>query len=143
MTIWGRLPKRHGMTAPDCWYDNLGPPPKKAWYDGHEEMEQALVRFGRFVNDMEGGGKGNRYTQLAKFLLDCRYNAARNEAERQEYDQSHAPVIQQYEAVGHAVRAVYAYSGMADVAVETHDADYQSAVKSIWENLVNKKYYIT
>jgi DUF1680 family protein len=127
----------------DCWYDNLGPPPKKAWYDGHEEMEQALVRFGRFVNDMEGGGKGNRYTQLAKFLLDCRYNAARNEAERQEYDQSHAPVIQQYEAVGHAVRAVYAYSGMADVAVETHDADYQSAVKSIWENLVNKKYYIT
>ena len=127
----------------DCWYDNLGPPPKKAWYDGHEEMEQALVRFGRFVNDMEGGGKGNKYIQLAKFLLDCRYTAARNDQERQEYDQSYAPVIQQYEAVGHAVRAVYTYSGMADVAIETHDPDYQSAVKSIWDNLVNKKYYIT
>ncbi len=53
------------------------------------------------------------------------------------------PVIQQYEAVGHAVRAVYTYSGMADVAVETHDPDYQSAVKSLWYNLVNKKYYVT
>ncbi len=56
----------------DCWYDNLGPAPKKPWYDGHEEMEQALVRFGRFVNDMEGGGKGDKYIELAKFLLDCR-----------------------------------------------------------------------
>jgi uncharacterized protein len=120
----------------DCWCDNLGPPPKKEWFDGHQEMEQALVRFGRFVNDMEGGGKGNRYIQLAKFLLDSRKNGS-------EYDQSHLPVIQQYEAVGHAVRAVYTYSGMADVAVETHDVDYQSAVKSLWDNIVNKKYYLT
>jgi DUF1680 family protein len=45
--------------------------------------------------------------------------------------------------VGHAVRAVYNYSGMADVAVETHDPDYQSAVKSLWHNIVNKKYYVT
>jgi uncharacterized protein len=127
----------------DCWYDNLGPPPKKAWYDGHQEMEQALVRFGRFVNGLEGGGKGDRYIQLAKFLLDCRATAARNDQERQEYDLSHVPVTQQYEAVGHAVRAAYTYSGMADVAVETHDRDYQSAIKSIWENLVNRKYYIT
>jgi DUF1680 family protein len=44
--------------------------------------------------------------------------------------------------VGHAVRAVYCYSGMADVAVETHDVDYQSAVKSLWSNVVNKKYYV-
>ncbi len=128
----------------DCWYANLGPAPKKAWYDGHQEMEQALVRFGRFVNDMEGGGKGQKYVELAKFLLDSRYAAATNpDRDRQEYDQSHLPVVQQYEAVGHAVRAVYTYSGMADVAVETHDLDYQSAVKSIWDNLVNKKYYVT
>ena len=120
----------------DCWYNNLGPAPKKAWYDGHQEMEQALVRFGRFVNDMEGGGKGQKYVELAKFLLDNR-NAG------SEYDQSHLPVTQQYEAVGHAVRAVYTYSGMADVAVETHDPDYQSAVKSLWDNIVNKKYYLT
>ncbi len=127
----------------DCWCDNLGPAPKKAWYDGHQEMEQALVRFGRFVNDMEGGGKGDSYIELAKFLLDCRYTTAASPREQQEYDQSHLPVQQQYEAVGHAVRAAYTYSGMADVAVETHDPDYQSAVKSLWDNMVNKKYYVT
>jgi DUF1680 family protein len=120
----------------DCWADHVGPAPKQEWFDGHQEMEQALVRFGRFVNDVEGGGRGDRYITLAKFLLDCRKNGS-------EYDQSHLPVVQQYEAVGHAVRAVYTYSGMADVAVETHDVDYQSAVKSLWDNIVHRKYYVT
>jgi hypothetical protein len=119
----------------DCWVANLGPG-KKDWYDGHQEMEQALVRFGRFVNDMEGGGRGDSYIRLAKFLLDCRRDGS-------EYDQSHVPVQQQYEAVGHAVRATYSYSGMADVAAETHDVDYQSAVMSLWDNMVNRKYYVT
>jgi hypothetical protein len=49
----------------NCWHDNLGPAPKKPWYDGHQEMEQALVRFGRFVNDMEGGGNGDKYIETA------------------------------------------------------------------------------
>jgi hypothetical protein len=120
----------------DCWYDNLGPAPKKEWFDGHQEMEQALVRFGRFVNEVEGGNKGQKYIELARFLLDCRRNGT-------EYDQSHLPVVQQYEAVGHAVRAVYTYSGMADIAIETHDVDYQSAVISLWDNIVNRKYYVT
>jgi DUF1680 family protein len=119
----------------DCWVANIGPG-KKEWFDGHEEMEQALVRFGRFVNDMEGGGHGDSYIQLAKFLLDCRGGGT-------EYDQSQLPVQQQYEAVGHAVRASYLFSGMADVAAETHDLDYQSAVMSLWDNLINKKYYVT
>ena len=128
----------------DCWYDNLGPAPKKAWYDGHQEMEQALVRFGRFVNDMEGGGKGDRSTSSSP--SSCSTAATTPPAtiaSGSEYDQSHLPVTQQYEAVGHAVRAIYTYSGMADVAVETHDPDYQSAVKSLWDNIVNKKYYVT
>jgi uncharacterized protein len=120
----------------DCWADHIGPAPKQEWFDGHQEMEQALVRFGRFVNEVEGNGRGDRYIELAKFLLDCRRGGT-------EYDQSHLPVVQQYEAVGHAVRAVYTYSGMADVAVETHDTDYQSAVKSLWDNIVNRKYYLT
>jgi DUF1680 family protein len=119
----------------DCWAANLGPG-KKEWYDGHQEMEQALVRFGRFVNDMEGNGRGDNYIGLAKFLLDSRRNGS-------EYDQSHVPVQKQYEAVGHAVRAVYSYSGMADIAAETGDVDYQSAVMSLWDNIVNKKYYVT
>ncbi len=119
----------------DCWVANLGPG-KKPWFDGHQEMEQALVRFGRFVNDMEGSGHGDSYISLAKFLLD-------NRGGGEEYDQSHVPVQQQYEAVGHAVRAVYSYSGMADVAAETGDVDYQSAVMSLWNNIINKKYYVT
>ena len=128
----------------DCWYKHLGPASKKPWYDGHQEMEQAMVRFGRFVNDMEGGGKGDNYIRTAKFLLDSRYTTAVNPGrDRREYDQSHLPVTQQYEAVGHAVRATYTYSAMADVAVETHDPDYQSAVRSLWDNTVNKKYYLT
>ena len=119
----------------DCWVANIGPG-KKEWFDGHQEMEQALVRFGRFVSDMEGNGRGDSYIALAKFLLDCRANGS-------EYDQSHVPVQQQYEAVGHAVRAVYSYSGMADIAAETADPDYQSAVISLWNNMINKKYYVT
>jgi len=119
----------------DCWVANIGPG-KREWYDGHEEMEQALVRFGRFVNDMEGHGRGDSYIKLGKFLLDCRHSGS-------EYDQSHVPVQQQYEALGHAVRAVYCYSGIADVAAETGEADYQSAVISLWDNMVNKKYYVT
>jgi DUF1680 family protein len=128
----------------DCWVDNIGPAtemnskgqPKKVWYDGHQQMEQGLVRFGRYVNGIEGAGKGEKYIKLAKFLLDSRAGGS-------EYDQSHLPVVQQYEAVGHAVRAAYTYSGMADVAAETHDVDYQSAVASLWDNIVNKKWYVT
>jgi hypothetical protein len=120
----------------DCWDSNLGPAPKKQWYDGHQAMEIALVRFGRFVNQVEGQGKGDKYIRLAKFLLDCRRDGS-------EYDQSHVPVIQQYEAVGHAVRAVYSYAGMADIALETGDTGYCSAVMSLWDNIVNRKYYLT
>ena len=61
----------------DCWADHIGPAPKQEWFDGHQEMEQALVRFGRFVNEVEGGGKGDRYIALAKFLLDCRKGGTR------------------------------------------------------------------
>jgi DUF1680 family protein len=119
----------------DCWVANIGPG-KKEWFDGHQQIEQGLVRFGRFVNDMEGGGRGDSYIALAKFLLDCRNHGT-------DYDQSRVPVQQQYEAVGHAVRAAYHFSAMSDVAAETHDVDYQSAVMSLWDNLINKKYYVT
>jgi len=121
----------------DCWADHIGPNPGQIeWWDEHQQMEQGLVRFGRFVNDMEGNGKGDRYIALAKFLMDSRHGG-------NEYSQSHVPVQQQYEAVGHAVRAVYLYSAMSDIAAETRDPDYQSAVMSIWDNMVNKKYYVT
>jgi len=120
----------------DCWCDRIGPAPKKSWYDGHEELEQALVRLGRFVDVEEGPGKGRKYIELAGFLLDCRRNG-------EEYDQSHLPVVRQYEAAGHSVRAAYLYSGMAGVAMETGNVDLNSAILSIWENLVHQRYYVT
>ncbi|MCA9185597.1 MAG: glycoside hydrolase family 127 protein [Pirellulaceae bacterium] len=126
----------------DCWYNNIGPAPKKPWYDGHQALEMALMRLARYVDKIEGVGRGDRHRELAKFLMDCRFNASEDH-ERDEYDQDHLPVIQQYEAVGHAVRAVYSYTGMADVALETGDTDYESAVLSLWDNIVNKKYYVT
>jgi DUF1680 family protein len=127
----------------DCWDRNIGPAPKQAWYDGHQAMEQALVRFGHFVNEVEGAGKGTKYFTLARFLLDCRYTTADGPRHQQEYDQSHLPVVEQYEAVGHAVRAVYTYSAIADVAIETGDLDYRSAAKAVWDNMTNRKYYVT
>ena len=120
----------------DCWVKNIGPAPKQSWYPGHQELEQALVKLARFVEQLDGPGTGRKYVELAKFLLDCRQGG-------DEYDQSHAPVTRQYEAVGHAVRAIYSYSGMADVAMETRDVDYNSAVLSLWNSIVNRKYYIT
>src|SRR5205814_5591609 len=79
-----------------------------------------------------------RYLELAKFMLDVR--GGKNGSE---YNQSYKPVIEQTEAVGHAVRATYMYSGMADVAAMTGDAQYVHALDVIWENVVGKKLYIT
>ncbi len=120
----------------DCWVRHLGPPPRQAWYPGHQEMEMALVRFAALVDDVEGPGKGRDYVTLAKFLLDQRRDG-------EEYDQSHLPVTRQYEAVGHAVRAAYSYAGMADVALQTGDVDYHSAIQSLWASIVHRKYYVT
>src|SRR5690606_35156903 len=78
------------------------------------------------------------YLDLAKYFLDQKGKGVRGE-----YAQSHKPVVEQDEAVGHAVRAVYMYSGMADVAALTGDKAYLNAIDRIWDNVVDKKYYVT
>jgi DUF1680 family protein len=142
----------------DCWDKNIGPAPKRKWFDGHQALEMALVRLAQLVDEVEGDGfagapmleggapatpehgpdmtRARRYVHLARFLLDSRGGGS-------SYDQSHLPVVQQYEALGHAVRAAYTYAAMTDIAMETGDPAYHSAVKSIWDNVVNRKYYIT
>ena len=80
-----------------------------------------------------------RYLDMAKFFLDKRGYTSRRDA----YSQAHKPVVEQDEAVGHAVRAAYMYAGMADVAALTGDTAYVHAVERIWENIVSKKLYIT
>ena len=102
---------------------------------GHQEIEIGLVRLYRATGD-------EKYLNLAKFFLDERGQANGREIYGP-YCQDHLPVTQQTEAVGHAVRAAYMYSGMADVAALTDDNDYISAIKTIWDNVVSKKLALT
>lgn len=98
---------------------------------GHQEIEIGLVKLYRVTGD-------ERYLQLAKHLLDIRADVL-----DVEYSQAHLPVTEQSEAVGHAVRANYMYSAMADVAALTGDSAYQEAIGFIWDNVVQKKLSIT
>ncbi|MHC4402534.1 MAG: glycoside hydrolase family 127 protein [Planctomycetota bacterium] len=120
--------------------DTFGPAPKRVWIHGHAGMGYALCRLARLVNEAEGPGEGDKYFELAKFLLDTRHTV---EEHRSAYDQSHRPVVEMTDAVGHAVRATYFYTAMADLATLTHDDDYLAAVDGIWHNAVHRKHYIT
>jgi len=118
----------------------FGPPPKRVWIHGHAGMGYALCRLARLVDEVEGPGKGDKYFKLAKFLLDTRHTV---EACRTTYNQSHRPVVEMTDAVGHAVRATYFYTAMADLAMLARADDYLAAVDRIWANAVDRKHYIT
>ena len=107
-------------------------PEQKRLVPGHQIAEMALVKLYLVTGD-------RKYLDQAKFFLDARGYTGRKDA----YSQAHKPVIEQDEAVGHAVRAVYMYSGMADVAAITGDSSYIKAIDRIWDNIVSKKMYIT
>ena len=117
------------------YIDSVFGPDKKRDVPGHEEIEIGLVKLYRVTGD-------EKHLKLANFLLDERGRAARRELYGQ-YCQDHKPVVEQDAAVGHAVRAGYLYSGMADVAALTGDAGYVEALGRIWEDVVSKKLYIT
>ena len=99
---------------------------------GHQIAEMALAKL--YVVTGE-----KKYLDEAKFFLDERGKTEY----RDEYNQTHLPVLEQDEAVGHAVRAAYMYAGMADVAALTGDKEYIDAIDRIWDNIVSKKLYIT
>ena len=99
---------------------------------GHQIAEMALSKLYVVTGD-------KKYLDLAKFLLDKRGYTQHKD----EYSQAHKPVLEQDEAVGHAVRAAYMYSGMADVAALTGDQGYIDAIDRIWGNIVDKKLYLT
>lgn len=117
----------------DCVCREIGNAPDQVVaVPGHQIAEMALAKLYVLTGD-------KKYLDQAKFFLDKRGYTSRKD----EYSQAHKPVVEQDEAVGHAVRAAYMYSGMADVAALTGDMDYFHAIDRIWENVVNKKYYIT
>ncbi|WP_300502641.1 glycoside hydrolase family 127 protein [uncultured Duncaniella sp.] len=117
----------------DCVCRSIGDAPGQlTLVPGHQIAEMALARLYLVTGD-------RKYLDQAKFFLDKRGYTARKDA----YSQAHKPVVEQDEAVGHAVRASYMYAGMADVAALTGDSAYINAIDRIWDNIVNKKYYIT
>ena len=113
----------------DLLCNTFGPDRLHIW-PGHEIVEMGLVKLYRVTGQ-------KCYLDLAKFFLDVRGPGG------DDYHQSRIKPVEQTEAVGHAVRAGYLYSGMADVAALTGDERYLKAIDAIWENVVGKKLYIT
>ena len=121
-------------------------PNKRRDFPGHQEIEIGLAKLFRVTGNKE-------YLKLAKFFLDERgyahdgglYPESSPFAiyNQKKYMQDHKPVLEQNEAVGHAVRASYMYAGMADVAALTGNVEYVRAIDRIWENVVSKKMYLT
>ncbi len=126
--------------AADLLVRTFGPGKRSIW-PGHQITEMALVRLYRLTGR-------EQYLDLAKFLLDERGPAPPPDGERVnprglDYNQAQAKVVDQTEPVGHAVRAMYMYSGMADVAAMTGDEKMRAAGLRIWDNLIRSKVYLT
>ncbi len=118
----------------DLLVDNFGPD-KLITPPGHQIIETGLIQLYNITHN-------EKYLELSKFFLDMRGDSTKREIWGP-YNQDHLPVTQQTEVVGHAVRAVYQYAGMTDIAVMYNNTDYLAAVNALWENMVNKKMYIT
>ena len=135
----------------DCIYEQFMHNNTRAC-PGHPEAELALMRLWRATGN-------EKYKALAKHFIDVRGEApnyfAEEEANRNwnvwqhtveldtDYTQSTLPVREQKDAVGHAVRAVYLYTGMADVAKETDDAALLAACRRLWESITKRRMYVT
>ena len=123
------------------YFDSLFGPGKRDWVTGHQELELALVKL--YKNT-----KSDKYLKLAHWLLEERgHRLAKGytwtEWKDTAYAQDLVPVKDQKEITGHAVRAMYMYTGAADVAALTGDAGYMKAMRTVWEDVVYRNMYIT
>ena len=129
----------------DFIYKTFGPG-KKRGFPGHQEIEIGLIKLFKVT-------KNKKYLRLAQFFLEERGNLLHKKKfskdsnfsvyNQAKYLQAHKLVTKQDKAVGHAVRAAYMYSGMADVAALTDNKEYIKAIGKIWQDVVQKKIYIT
>lgn len=115
--------------------------PNRHWVSGHEEIELALMKLYHLTDN-------ERYLKLANWYLDQRGHgygrgALWGEGKNPDYCQDSLPVKEQREIVGHAVRAMYLYTGAADVAAATGDPDYMRAMQAVWEDVVYRNMYLT
>ncbi|HPY00949.1 MAG TPA: glycoside hydrolase family 127 protein, partial [Candidatus Marinimicrobia bacterium] len=101
----------------------------------HQIVETGLIKLYHITNNPQ-------YVELARFFLELRGDSTSHKLYG-EYSQDHLPVTKQTEAVGHAVRAMYMYAGMTDIAAIYQDSAYFEALMKIWENIVTKKMYLT
>ena len=120
-------------------------PGKKRGYCGHEEIELALVKLYRVTGNQ-------RYLRLSQYFIDergrspCYFDIEETPDMHKlgrEYHQAHLPVREQTEVVGHAVRAMYLYSAMADLAYIAEDETLLQACKRLWDHLSSKRMFIT
>jgi DUF1680 family protein len=102
---------------------------------GHEIVETGLIKLYHIT-------KNEDYLKLSRKFLDLRGDGAHREL-RGPYSQDHLPLTQQNEVTGHAVRAVYLYAGMTDIAAIYADTAYRKAIHTLWENMTDKKMYLT
>ncbi len=102
---------------------------------GHPIVEMALAKLYKVTGD-------EKYLNQAKYFVE-ETGRLSNGRKPSPYSQDHMPILDQEEIVGHAVRAGYLYSGVADVAALTKDSAYFNAITRIWDNMVSKKLYIT
>ena len=122
-------------------FDGLFGPGKRHWVTGHQELELALVKLYKTT-------KEDKYLKLADWLLSERGKKLAKgytwtDWKDTAYAQDVVPVKEQKEITGHAVRAMYMYTGAADVAVQTGDAAYIKAMRTVWEDVVYRNMYIT
>ena len=121
--------------------DRFGPEEqgKQPAIDGHEEIEMALVELFRATGE-------RRYLEQAEFFVDARGHGLLGEPYGRfdpSYSQDHKPFREQDEVVGHAVRALYLYSGAADLHAETGEPDLLEALERLWRNMTTKRMYVS